>query len=704
MAAKMTIEKAKKRIQQLKKEIDKIRYAYHVLDKQIVSDAVKDSLQYELQELEQKFPDLITPDSPSQRVGGEPLDKFQKVRHEVPMLSLNDVFSFQEMQSWLERLQRIKVAGFEKEMKDGFYAELKMDGLAVSLEYENGIFVRGSTRGDGITGEDVTHNLKTIEAIPLKLKIENLLSSKARVLRRQSLKISPKIEVRGEVFMSKKALDEVNRQQAKKDLPKFANPRNAAAGSIRQLNPKITASRYLDCFIYEIVTNLGQKTHHQVHQIVRQLGFKINPEDRHCRDFNEVEKFHQSWIGGRKKLPYNTDGVVVVVNNLGLLQKLGVVGKAPRGIIAYKFPAAQAQTIIEDIKVQVGRTGTLTPVAYLRPVSVSGVTISRATLHNEDEISKKDVRIGDTVIVQRAGDVIPEVVSSLKDMRTGEEKIFHFPKKCPLCGSQVVRLKGQAAYKCLDPQCFVRKFKNMLHFVSKAAFDMPGLGPKILNKFIQGGLVKDAADLFTLTQGDIAPLERFAEKSAQNIVDSIKAAKTVPLHKFLFALGILQVGEKAAQELALSLNRRLAKEKKAPKIENYLKMIQNMSVQELQQLPDFGPKISQSIYDYFQNSDNVKLLKKLGNADVAIEAGAKETAGVKLQGRIFVFTGTLADITREEAKEMVIQKGGEVSESVSKKTSYVVAGLEPGSKYEEAKKLGVKILSEKEFLKIILQK
>jgi len=289
-------------------------------------------------------------------------------------------------------------------------------------------------------------------------------------------------------------------------------------------------------------------------------------------------------------------------------------------------------------------------------------------------------------------------------MRTGEEKIFHFPKKCPLCGSQVVRLKGQAAYKCLDPQCFVRKFKNMLHFVSKAAFDMPGLGPKILNKFIQGGLVKDAADLFTLTQGDIAPLERFAEKSAQNIVDSIKAAKTVPLHKFLFALGILQVGEKAAQELALSLNRRLAKEKKAPKIENYLKMIQNMSVQELQQLPDFGPKISQSIYDYFQNSDNVKLLKKLGNADVAIEAGAKETAGVKLQGRIFVFTGTLADITREEAKEMVIQKGGEVSESVSKKTSYVVAGLEPGSKYEEAKKLGVKILSEKEFLKIILQK
>lgn len=663
----MTKEEARQRIEQLKKEIDKIRYAYHVLDKQIVSDAVKDSLQHELQELEAKYPEFITPDSPTQRVGGKPLDKFKKVKHSVWMLSLTDAFSVEEMKAWQDRIAR-----FINLSPDSFdyYAELKMDGLAVSLVYENGLLKYGATRGDGITGEDVTQNLKTIEAIPLKIPTS----------------LSKTIEVRGEAFMTLKAFEEVNKEQEKKGEPKFANPRNAAAGSIRQLDPKVTASRKLSFYAYDLITDLGQKTHQQAHEIMKELGFPTNPHNQYCKNLDEVIAYHEKWAKKRQELPYWTDGIVVVVNNLELLKKLGVVGKAPRGMIAYKFPPEEATTVVEDIIVQVGRTGALTPVAVLRPVLVAGSTISRATLHNEDEIRRKDVRIGDTVVVHKAGDVIPEVASVIKDMRTGKEKIFEMPKKCPVCGGPVVRPKGEAISRCINKKCFAQNFRRYTHFVSKSAFDITGLGPKILKKFIDEGLVKDPADLFSLTEGDISPLERFAEKSAKNIVESIQSRKKISLARFLYALGIRNVGEETAYDLAEYFGS--------------LEKIKKASLQEIEKVYDIGPVVARSIYEFFQDKENLKFIDRLLKAGVEIEEPEKKGKR-PLEGLTFVFTGGLKSLTREEAKNLVREAGGEVSESVSKKTSYVVVGAEPGSKYEKARALGVKIIGEEEFLKMV---
>ncbi|MBI2588352.1 NAD-dependent DNA ligase LigA [Candidatus Berkelbacteria bacterium] len=661
------------RIEKLKKEIDRIRYAYHVLDKPVVSEAVKDSLQHELAKLEEQFPELVTPDSPTQRVAGKPLEKFAKVIHRTPMLSLNDAFDFDEVKAWGERIKKLEPAG-----KFDYFAELKMDGLAVALEYENGIFMRGSTRGDGVTGEDITQNLKTIEAIPLRLNVDG-----------RKLKVA-KVEVRGEVFMSKKALEKLNLEQTKKGLKTFANTRNAAAGTLRQLDPRVTASRKLDCFIYDLATDLGQKTHQEAHQKVKELGFKVNPKNQPGQNLEEVEKYHQKWAKEKEKLPYGTDGIVVVVNNLGLFQRLGVVGKAPRGMLAYKFAPAQATTEVLDIKVQVGRTGTLTPVAHLKPVSVQGVTISRATLHNEDEIRKKDIRIGDTVVVQRAGDVIPEVTSVLKNLRpknaaspAGE---FHFPRTCPLCGSKVVRISGEAAHKCTNKKCFAVQRRGLYHFAGKGAFDIEGLGPKILNKFIEEGLIKDGADLFTLKEGDIAPLERFAEKSAQNIISSIQSKKKIALSRFIYALGILQVGEETAVDLAREFGT--------------LDKLTSAGLENIQKIPDIGPVVSQSVYDYFQDKEHGRLLARLLKAGVKIESEIYKKSD-KLEGQIFVLTGGLESITREEAKDKIRMLGGEASESVSKKTTFVVAGKEPGDKLDKARKLGVRIINEEKFLRLL---
>jgi len=538
----MNRKETQRRIEKLRREINHHRYLYHVLDKIEISDAALDSLKNELEKLERQYPDLITSDSPTQRVGGKALEKFKKVEHLIPMVSLHDAFTEQEMQDWEERIQKL-IPG----KKIDFYAELKMDGLAVSLIYEKGIFVRGATRGDGKIGEDVTNNLKTIEAIPLKLELK-AISNKPLAIRR--------IEVRGEVIMTKKVFEELNKKYKKEGKPLLANPRNAAAGSVRQLNPKITAERKLDCYIYGLSSGLGQKTHEQEHLIARELGFKTIKYNKYCKNLEEVVDFHDYWAKHKDKLPYYCDGVVVTVNDLSLHDKLGVVGKGPRYIMAFKFAGEEATTIVEDIVVQVGRTGALTPVAHLKPVSVSGVTISRATLHNENEIERLGLKIGDTVIVRRAGEVIPDIVKVLPKLRTGKEKSFHMPKKCPICESDVERReisdkKGvSAAYYCVNKNCFAQNRRRLTHFASKGAMDIVGLGPKIIDLLIKEGLASSPADFYELKEGDLVPLERFAEKSAVNLIQAIEKSKKISLAKFIYALGILHVGEETAALLA----------------------------------------------------------------------------------------------------------------------------------------------------------
>jgi len=676
---------AKKRIEKLKKLIDKYRYSRHVLDKELVPIDVEDSLKKELFDLEQKFPEFITPDSPTQRVGGKPLEKFGKVKHPQPMLSFNDAFSEKDIDDWLERMARflgINLAkdsfsrqNFAEQKLGGFYCEPKLDGLAIELIYENGILKAGSTRGDGLIGEDVTQNLKTIEAIPLRLKIKNL-----------KLKIPNRVVVRGEVVITKKEFEKINKEQTKKGLTPFANPRNLAAGSVRQLDPKVTSQRHLDSNCYELITDLGQKTHEEKHKILDALGFKTNNRySKYCRNLKEVFDFYKTTQKLREKFPYEIDGIVVIVNDIKIFEKLGVVGKAPRGAIAYKFPLKQATTIVEGISVQVGRTGAVTPVAHLKPVEVGGVIISRATLHNEDEIKKLGVKIGDTVVVGRAGDVIPQVIRVLPELRTGKEEEFHFPKKCPVCQTPLIKPEGEAVWRCPNPKCFARQREYFYHFVK--VFDIIGLGPKIIDRLIDEGLVSDPADLFKLEEGDILPLERFAEKSAKNLISAIQSKKKITLSKFIYALGIRNVGEETSIDLAEYFGS--------------VKKIKNASLEELQKIRDIGPQVSESIYNWFQEKRNLKFLEKLKEVGVEIETEKPKVKSQRLKGLTFVLTGSLETMTREEAKEKLRFLGGEISESVSKKTDYVVVGKEPGSKLEKARKLGIKTLSEKEFLSLL---
>jgi DNA ligase (NAD+) len=687
----MTKAEAKQRIEKLKKLINYHRYLYHVLDRQEISESALDSLKKELFDLEQKYPEFITPDSPTQRVAGKPLEKFEKVRHPAPMLSFNDAFSEKDMQDWQERIKKLLT---EKDIeKLDYFCELKFDGLAIELIYEAGILKVGSTRGDGIIGENVTQNLKTIEAIPLRLReteevIKDLekegLTEIAQTIKKKGLK---KVVVRGEALISKKEFERINKEQEKKGLPKYANPRNIAAGSIRQLDPKVTASRHLDAYLYDLVSDLGQTTHAQEHQILKILGFKTHRGTKYCKTLKDVFEFHKFWQERRDSLPFEIDGLVVQVNNNEIFQKLGVVGKAPRGAIAYKFPLKQSETIIEDIKVQVGRTGAVTPVAHLKPVEVGGVTITRATLHNEDEIKRLGVKIGDTVIVGRAGDVIPEVVKVLKELRTGKEKEFKMPKKCPVCGTPLQRPEGEAIWRCPNPNCSARQRRYLYHFVSKGAFDIEGLGPKIIDQLLEEGLISDPADLFELKEGDLLPLERFAEKSAENLVKAIQSKKEITLGRFIYALGIPQVGEETAQDLA-----------------NHFKNLDNLkkaTLEELLLIKDIGPETANSIYSFFREKRNLNLIERLLKAGVEIITPALTKAPRKLEGKTFVLTGTLKSMTREEAKEKIRNLGGETSESVSKKTNFLVVGENPGSKFQKAKKLGVKTIDEKEFLEML---
>ena len=697
----MTTKEAKQRIEKLKEVINYHRYLYHVLDRQEISEAALDSLKKELFDLEQLFPGLLTPDSPTQRVGGRPLEKFEKIRHPEPMFSFNDAFSEDNMKDWLERVSKLLTT--EEKPEIDFFCELKIDGLAIELIYEEGILKVGSTRGDGIVGEDVTQNLKTIEAIPLKLEIKNRASEGSEGEKEGEalfdclkLKIPPQVVVRGEVFISKKEFERLNKEQIKKNLLPFANPRNVAAGSVRQLDPKITASRRLDSFAYDLTTDLGPafakasagklQTHQEKHQILKALGFKTNPHNKHCKNLKEVFDFHKASQKLRENLSYEIDGIVVIINSNKIFERLGVIGKAPRGAIAYKFPLKQATTTIEDIIIQVGRTGALTPVAILKPVSVGGVTISRATLHNEDEIKKLGVKIGDTVIVGRAGDVIPDIIKVLPELRTGKEKIFRMPEKCPACGIKIIKPAGEVVWRCPNPKCFARQREYFCHFISRGAFDIPGLGPKIVDRMIDEGLVSDPADLFKLKEGDVLPLERFAEKSVKNLIEAIRSRKKIQLSKFIYALGIRNVGEETSMDLADNFGS-LEKLKKA-------------SPGELQKVMDIGPVVAESIYDWFSQKSNLEFLEKLKKAGVEI-IGEKKVRHQPLKGKTFVLTGVLETMAREEAKEKIRFLGGEISESVSKRTDFVVAGKEPGLKFEKAKKLGIKIISEKEFLKLI---
>jgi len=661
----MNKEEAKKRIAKLREEIEHHRYLYHVLDKQEISDAAQDSLKHELHTLEQQYPDLITSDSPTQRVGGEPLKEFKEVKHEIPMLSMEDVFSLDELKDWEKRNKKIYPDG-----KYHYYCELKVDGLAIELKYKDGFLVQGSTRGDGRVGEDVTENIKTVESIPLRLR-----------------KDMPSLTIRGEVYMDKKQFDELNESQKKQGKSLYANPRNVAAGSIRQLDSKITANRKLKCLAYDILEDQKHQLHHEEHETLKELGFRISSQTEICLTLDDVADYQAKWFKKRETLPHWIDGVVVVIDDNETFRRLGTVGKTPRGMIAFKFPAEEATTVVEDILVQVGRRGTLTPVAVLKPVVVAGTTVSRATLHNEQEIRRKDVRIGDTVIIHKAGDIIPEVVSVLPGLRPKGAKEFHMPSKCPICGSTVVKEEGGAIHRCTNKLCSAQQLEGLVHFVSRAAADIEGIGPKLIEKLVEEGLVRDPADFYSLKKEDLINLERFADKSAENIVESIRARNELPLGRFLFALGIAHVGSVTANDLANRFNT--------------IDKIKKASLEEIKAVEGVGEIVAQSIFDYFRSQQTDKLLVKFEENGLKIEKPV-HTRGV-FSGKTIVITGSLGEMSREEAWEVIRNMGGKVSESVGKGTDILVAGEDAGSKLEKAKKLGKKTISAEEFLKMLKQ-
>lgn len=681
---------AKIRLDKLKESINKYRYSRLVLDKQLVDENIEDSLKKELFDLEQQFPDLITPDSPTQRVGGAPLDKFEKFTHPVRMTSFNDAFNAQDMNDWVERMQRIETHVAD----NGFYCELKIDGLAIEMIYRNSLLEVGSTRGDGFVGENVTQNLKTIEAIPLSLNNEAEFLNELKKSKRQHLidfvqknGIPQEIVVRGEVFIGLDMFEKVNREQSEKGEQIYANPRNLAAGSLRQLDPKITASRKLNSFAYSLITDMGQHAHEDEHIILHALGFKTNIHNKFCKNIVEVNAFRNKWEIEREKLDYEIDGIVVLINDNKIFDELGIVGKAPRAGIAYKFAPKQATTILEDIMISVGRTGTLTPIAILKPVEIGGTTVSRATLHNEDEITRLDLKIGDTVVVGRAGDVIPDIISVLSELRTGKEKTFKFPSNCPVCGRSVERKDGEAAYKCVNSDCPAQRREAIYHFVSKSGVDMEGLGPKIIDQLMDVGLISDMADLYKIKKEDLLNLDRFAEKSADNLIETISTHKQISLDRFIYSLGIPHVGTETARDLA----------RRYKTFDN----LQKATLEDLNAIENIGEVVAQSIIDWFSKKSNQKLIKKFEDVGAVIEDFKDALKSQKLKDKTFVLTGTLPTLSREKAEEIIRENGGVVVSSVSKKTDYLLLGADPGSKYDKARELGIEIISEEEFKKIL---
>lgn len=672
----MDKKEAKERIEKLKEKIKELNYQYFVLDKSEVSEAVRDSLKEELKTLETKFPDLITEDSPTQRVGSVLSGKFAKVKHLTPKKSLSDAFSAEEIREWGERISRL----INREHIQ-YVCELKIDGLNITVRYKDGKYEKAVTRGDGVQGEDVTHTVKTIESIPLVLKE----------------KID--IEVAGEVYISKADFQKINEDQKRNGLEEFANPRNAAAGTVRQLDPAVAASRNLSAFFYELgKSNMEHLPKTQIATLERfkELGLPVNREYQEFGNIDDVINYLESWHEKRDELQFEVDGIVIKVNRKDQQKRMGFTAKAPRFAIAYKFPAEQATTKVLDIQVQVGRTGILTPVAILSPVKVAGSTISRATLHNEDEMKRKDIRIGDTVIIQKAGDVIPEVVSVLTDLRNGHERKFEFPKKCPTCDSKVVREEGEAAHRCVNLECPAQDKERYIHFVE--AFDIDGLGIKVIEKLIEFQLVEDPADIFTLTKEDFLELPLFKDKRADNVVNAILQSRTISLENLIYGLGIRHIGS----ENAVTLAHYIESEKKHDPL-TFAELIQigsAMTVEKLVEVEGFGEKMAKSTCDWFHNQKNQEFIEKLEAVGVELKEN-EERAAAHLKGQVFVLTGSLSGMPRDEAKKKIRAAGGKVSGMVSKKTNYVIAGESPGSKYKKAQKLGVPIISEEQFISLL---
>ncbi len=704
-----------KRAEKLAAEINKLRYEYHVLDKPDVTDEVYDSLMSELREIEERFPELKTSDSPTQRIGGAPRKSFQKARHRVRQWSFDDVFDAEELLKWDEKVNKMvaktsvpnpsvptSTSGHLPLVKGrdiiDYCCEVKIDGLKIILTYENGIFVSGATRGDGVIGEDVSENLKTIRSIPLKLNYP------------------VDCVVVGECWLGKSELERINRGREAKGEIVFANSRNAAAGSIRQLDPKIAASRKLDSFIYDIdflnpspalplVRGRGAlkipETQFEELGLLKRLGFKVNREYKLCQNVSEIQAYYEIWKEKKDRQDYGIDGVVIKLNSLDLQEKLGYTGKSPRWGVAYKFPAERVTTIVEDIKVQVGRTGALTPVAHLKSVLVAGSVVSRATLHNEDEIRRLDIRLGDTVVIQKAGDVIPEVVEVLKSLRTGQEKKFQMPRRCPICGSSVMRKSGEAATYCTNPKCFAVEIEKIIHFVSKKGFNIDGFGEKIVEQLMNEGLVTNVAEIFELEKGDLKPLERFAEKSADNLIEAIEKSKKIELEKFLFALGIRFVGEETAVLVASNLEKLEINASSLGMLGGLGKKFNEISKEKWREIKGIGEKSAESLAEWFGDEENLHLLEMMQSSGVRVIRDVGEREGGKLAGKTFVLTGELKNFTRDEAKGMIRKAGGSIASSVSRKTDYVLAGDKPGSKYQKALELGVKIVGEEELEKLI---
>lgn len=667
----MVPREIKKRIEKLREEIRYHNYKYYIENNPEISDYEYDQLMRELQKLEKRFPSLVTSDSPTQRVGGAPLKEFPVVEHEIPMLSLDNAYSPEEVKEFEERLQR-HLPGEEFE----YVAELKIDGVSISLIYEDGYLIRGSTRGDGRRGDDITLNLRTIPSIPLKI----------------FGKVEGRVEVRGEVYMTRSGFRKVNKEREEKEEPLFANPRNAAAGSLKLLDPRLTAQRPLNNFIYNLTATTSfpmPQTHWECLKVLKNWGFRINPNIKLCKSIKEVIDYWNSWTKRREDLDYDLDGIVIKVNFLSQQSRLGATSKSPRWAIAYKFPATEATTKIKDIIVQVGRTGALTPVAIFDSTPLSGTIVKRATLHNEDEIKRKDIRIGDTVIIEKGGDIIPQVVKVVESKRTGKERKFSMPEKCPVCGAKVVRLEGEAVARCIGLACPAQLKERIAHYAQRSAMDIDGLGDKLIEQLVDKKIVKDIADLYKLDLSILSSLERMGEKSSQNLLSQIKESKTRPLSRLIFALGIRYVGTRGARILSEHFSS--------------IKELSEASSEELEAIPEIGPQTAHSLVLFFQEERNRELLKKL--KDYGIQMGEKKVKEKKektfLAGKKFIFTGALKHYSREQAKELVENSGGRAVSSVSKKVDYIVVGKDPGSKYEKAKKLGVKILSEEEFEDLI---
>ncbi|HUL16641.1 MAG TPA: NAD-dependent DNA ligase LigA [Terriglobales bacterium] len=662
----------KREAEQLREKIRHHEYRYYVIDDPEISDSAFDRLMEKLKQIEAEYPELKTPDSPTVRVGGLPREGFQTVRHARPMLSLDNAFSFDALRDFDRRVRE----GSGRE-KIEYIAEHKFDGLSISLQYEDGLLVRGVTRGDGTTGEDVTPNVKTIRSVPLRADRD--------VLKKAKLKAD--FEVRGEIMMTRKAFEALNRAQEETGGKIFANPRNAAAGAVRVLDPAITAQRRLEFFAYYLLHDgrVAFPKHSESLEVLKQLRFRASDDWKLCDGIDEVIKYCEAWDTKREKLPYEIDGVVIKVNATAIQDELGFTAKAPRWAIAYKYPARQETTVVNDILVQVGRTGVLTPVAVLEPVQVGGVTVSRSTLHNMDEIERLGLQIGDTVLIERAGEVIPHVLRVVKEGKN--RRPFRMPKVCPECGSKVHKIEGEVAYRCVNGACPAKRRESVLHFAGRHAMNIDGLGEKIVDQLVDKGMVKDVADLYSLKQEPVAGLERMADKSAQNLLDEVEASKKNSLSRLIYALGIQFVGERTGQLLA----------------ENFSSLEELAAAKEaqLEEVPEVGPKVAASIVEFFSEPANRQIIKKLEKAGVRPTAEKIQVKSNKLAGKTFVFTGGLANRSREEAGEIVKQNGGKVIGSVSKKTDYVVVGSDPGSKYDKAKELGVTILAEAEFERLV---